>query len=326
MARLLQWTALALAVPALSGCRGPQSALDPASATASELARLWWVMSSVAGLVLLLVSVLWLYALLRAPRQHSQPEAARIQRRLLIGGGLLLPTLSVSALLFYGVNAARGMLPLEDAALRVSITGHQWWWEVRYPQSGVVTANQLILPVGRPVDIEVTSADVIHAFWVPSLGGKLDMTPGRRGVVRLQADREGVFRGQCSEFCGTQHAHMILHVEALAEERFADWLSLREQRAAIAPPEGAAGALFAQRCGLCHRVAGVSEGQRAPDLSDLASRPTLGAGVIANDAAGLRRWLREHQRLKPGNGMPNHDDVDETTLDALAAWLEDLAP
>ena len=326
MARVLQWTAWGLAVPGLAGCRGPQSALDPASATAGELARLWWVMSGVAGAVLLLVSMLWLYALLRAPRQYSQPQARRIQRRLLIGGGLLLPTLSVSALLLYGVNAARGMLPLEDAALRVSITGHQWWWEVRYPQGGVVTANQLVLPVGRPVDIEVSSADVIHAFWVPSLGGKLDMTPGRRGVVRLQAEREGVFRGQCSEFCGAQHAHMILHVEALPAERFADWLARREQRAAIAPAAGTAGAVFAERCGLCHRVAGLSEGRRAPDLSDLASRPTLGAGVIANDAAGLRRWLREHQRLKPGNGMPNHDDVDEATLDALASWLEGLAP
>ena len=326
MSHVVEWTALALAVPTLAGCRGPQSALDPASATATELGVLWWVMSSVAGLVLLLVSMLWLYALFRSPRQYSQLEAARIQRRLLIGGGLLLPTLSVSALLLYGVNAARGMLALEDAALRVSITGHQWWWEVRYLHSGVVTANQLILPVGRPVDIEVTSADVIHAFWVPSLGGKLDMTPGRRGVVRLQADREDVFRGQCSEFCGTQHAHMSLHVEALPAKRFADWLARREQRVAIAPADGAAGELFATRCGLCHRVAGVSAGQRAPDLSDLASRPTLGAGVIANDAAGLRRWLREHQRLKPGNGMPNHDDVDQATLDALAAWLGGLAP
>lgn len=326
MSPVLEWTALALAVPLLAGCQGPQSALDPASAAARELARLWWVMSSVAGLVLLLVSVLWLYALFRAPRQYPQPQARRIQRRLLIGGGLLLPTLSVSALLFYGVNAARGMLPLGEAPLRLEITGHQWWWEVRYPQGDVVTANQLILPVGVPVDIEVSSADVIHAFWVPRLGGKLDMTPGRRHRVRLQADREGVFRGQCAEFCGTQHAHMILHVEALPPERFDVWLQARTQRAAIAPAPGAAGELFASRCALCHRVAGVSDGRRGPDLTDLASRPTLGAGVIANDAAGLRRWLREHQRLKPGNGMPDHDAVDEATLEVLAVWLEGLAP
>lgn len=318
---------LAATVPLLAGCQGPQSALDPASGTARELARLWWVMSSVAGAVLLLVTVLWLYALLRKPRQYPQSQARRIQRRLLIGGGLLLPTVSVSALLFYGVNAARDMLPVPgEAPLRVAITGHQWWWEVRYPDAGVVTANQLILPAGQPVDIELASADVIHAFWVPSLGGKLDMTPGRRGRMRLHAEREGVFRGQCAEFCGTQHAHMILHVEALPSDDFDAWLAARAERAPVAPAPGAAGEVFGERCGLCHRVAGVSEGRRAPDLTDLASRPTLGAGVIANDAAGLRRWLRDHQRLKPGNGMPDHDGLDEATLEALAAWLEGLAP
>lgn len=313
-------------VPWLVGCRGPQSALDPASATAAELARLWWVMSSVAGAVLLLVTGLWLYGLFRRPRQYDQRQARRVQQWLVVGGGLLLPGVTVTALLFYGVNAARGMLPLPgEDALRIAVTGHQWWWEVSYPQ-GVITANQLILPVGRPVDIEVASADVIHAFWVPSLGGKLDMTPGRQGRLRLHPAREGVLRGQCAEFCGTQHAHMILHVEVLPEAEFQAWLNARAEQPPVAPPAGAAGEVFAERCGLCHRVAGVSAGGRAPDLTDLASRPTLGAGVIANDAAGLRRWLREHQRLKPGNGMPDHDAVDEATLEVLAVWLEGLAP
>lgn len=321
------WTIAASTVPLLAGCQGPQSALDPASATARELARLWWVMSSVAGAVLVLVTGLWLYGLFRRPRRYDQHQARRIQLRLVVGGGLLLPGVAVTALLVYGVNAARGMLPVPlpgEAPLRIAVTGHQWWWEVRYP-NGVVTANQLILPTGRPVDINVTSADVIHAFWVPSLGGKLDMVPGRQGVIRLQAEREGVFRGQCSEFCGTQHAHMILHVEAMAEEDFQSWLAVREAQTPE-PAPGAAGELFAARCGLCHRVAGISDGQRAPDLTDLASRPTLGAGVIANDPTGLRRWLRDHQRLKPGNGMPDHDAMDDAMLDALAVWLEGLAP
>ena len=237
MSPVLEWTALALAVPLLAGCQGPQSALDPASAAARELARLWWVMSSVAGLVLLLVSVLWLYALFRAPRQYPQPQARRIQRRLLIGGGLLLPTLSVSALLFYGVNAARGMLPLGEAPLRLEITGHQWWWEVRYPQGDVVTANQLILPVGVPVDIEVSSADVIHAFWVPRLGGKLDMTPGRRHRVRLQADREGVFRGQCAELCGMDHGFMPIVVRVVSATEYEAWLAAKRPAAAAAGGE-----------------------------------------------------------------------------------------
>jgi cytochrome c oxidase subunit 2 len=175
------------------------------------------------------------------------------------------------------------------------------------------------------VDVEVTSADVIHSFWVPRLGGKLDMVPGRTNTLRVQAAQSGIFRGQCSEFCGSQHAHMILHVEALEADAFASWIEARRELQ-HQPPSGDAGRVFAERCGQCHRVTGVSEGNRAPDLSDLATRPTLGAGVIANDADGLRRWLSDHQSLKHGNAMPRHDDIPEETLGQLADWLETLAP
>jgi len=160
---------------------------------------------------------------------------------------------------------------------------------------------------------------------VPRLGGKLYMVPGRTNTLRLQAAQTGVFRGQCSEFCGSQHAHMILHVEALEADAFATWIEARTGRE-HQPPGGAAGQVFDERCGQCHRVAGVSDGNRAPDLSDLATRPTLGAGVIANDAEGLRRWLSDHQSIKHGIAMPRHDDIPEETLGQLADWLETLAP
>src|SRR5690606_38613908 len=216
-----------------------------------------------------------------------------------------------------GVNAARGLLPVPgEDALRIAVTGHQWWWEVRYPQ-GVITANQLILPVGRPVDIEVASADVIHAFWVPSLGGKLDMTPGRQGRLRLHPAREGALRGQCAEFSGTQHAHMILHVEVLPEAELHACPNARAAQPPVAPPAGAAGEGVAGRWRLCDRVAGVGAGGRAPDVADLASRRSVGAGVSASAAAGLRRSLREPQRLKRGNGMPDHDPLDEATREVL---------
>jgi cytochrome c oxidase subunit 2 len=151
------------------------------------------------------------------------------------------------------------------------------------------------------------------------------MIPGRRNTLRLQASEAGVFRGQCAEFCGSQHAHMILHVEALEAGAFEGWL---DARAALdhSPAAGTAGQVFTERCGQCHRVAGVSAGNRAPDLSDLATRPSLGAGVIANDSAGLRRWLREHQSLKHGIAMPSHDDLSDATLGQLADWLETLGP
>lgn len=296
---------------------------------ARQVATLWWAMLAVAGVVWLAIGALWIHAMVRRPRTLSEAQAERVNRRWIVGGGLVLPSVAIALLLVFGIPTGRAMLPLPLAGeppLRIEVTGHQWWWEVRYPESGVITANQLVLPAGRPVDVAVTSADVIHAFWVPRLGGKIDMIPGRTNVIRLQAPTPGVFLGQCSEFCGRQHAHMQLHVEALAADDFDTW---RQARAALrfdAAALGEAAAPFRQRCGQCHRVAGVTSGERAPDLTDLASRPTLGAGTLANDSAGLRRWLREHQTLKPGNAMPLHDQVPDQTLERIAAWLETLAP
>ncbi|MHA6493455.1 cytochrome c oxidase subunit II [Pseudomonas borbori] len=295
---------------------------------AREVALLWWVMCGFATLVLVVVSALWIYAMRRTPRDTTPEQAARINRRWIIGGGIILPTVSIVLLLIFGIPIGHRMLPLPligEQPLRIEIIGHQWWWEVRYPDSGVVTANQLHIPAGRPVDLRVSSADVIHSFWVPRLGGKIDMIPGRHNEIRLQADEPGMHRGQCSEFCGTQHSHMILHVEAHAEADFAAWLAAR-QAPQIEALAGPAGTTFVERCGACHRVAGISEGQRAPDLTDLGSRPTLGSGVLVNDRGAILKWLRNHQKLKPGNAMPLHDDIDPEHLDAIASWLETLAP
>ncbi len=296
---------------------------------ARGVANVWWAMFGFSTLVLVVVSAIWIYAMWRTPRQVSDEEAIRINRRWVIGGGVVLPTVSIVLLLLFGIPTGRSMLPLPvegEQPLRVEVTGHQWWWEVRYPdEGGVVTANQLIIPAGRLIDVHVTSADVIHSFWVPRLGGKIDMVPGRTHVMRYQATRPGVFRGQCSEFCGTQHANMVLHVEALEEDDFERWLAARREFSPTAPT-GEAGAVFEARCATCHSVAGVSDGTRAPDLTDLASRPYLGAGVIANDHEGLRRWLHDHKSLKSGNAMPLHDDIPGETLDGIADWLETLAP
>ncbi|MGP0173561.1 cytochrome c oxidase subunit II [Pseudomonas sp. NCHU5208] len=294
---------------------------------AREVAVLWWVMCGFASLVLLLVTALWVHAMRRAPRAVDEARARTITLRWLVGGGLLLPGLSIILLLLFGVPIGQRMLPLplSEPPLRIEVIGHQWWWEVRYPQSGVVTANQLHLPAGQPVDLDVSSADVIHAFWVPRLGGKIDMIPGRHNRIRLQADAPGVFRGQCSEFCGTQHSHMILDVQAHTPEDFLAWLQDRREPQ-ITALSGAAGATFLARCGQCHRVAGVSAGTRGPDLSDVGSRAHLGAGVLANEPGAILRWLRQHQRLKPGNAMPHHDDLDPDQLGAIADWLETLAP
>jgi len=320
-------TTLTLAVPFLVACQGPQSALDPAGPMAREVAILWWAMCAFATLVLIVVTALWVHAMRRKTPPMDAARARQLTLRWLVGGGLLLPTLSIVVLLAFGIPIGHRMLPLplDEPPLRIEVIGHQWWWEVRYPDSGVVTANQLHLPVGRPVDLDVSSADVIHSFWVPRLGGKIDMIPGRENRIRLQADRPGTFRGQCSEFCGTQHTHMILDVQAHEEEDFTNWLQARSDWQAAALP-GPAGEAFAARCGQCHRVAGVSEGDRAPDLSDIGARSMLGAGVLNNEPGALLRWLQAHQRLKPGNAMPLHDDLDPDHLSAIADWLETLHP
>jgi len=324
----VQLTALALAVPFIAACSGPQSTLDPAGPMARDVAVIWWVMCGFSAFILLLVSGLWIHAMRRPHRTYSPAEAKRWHGFWIIGGGIVLPTASVVLLLIFGIPAGQHMLPSPvegEQPLRIEVTGHQWWWEVRYPESGVVTANQLHLPAGRPVDLTVTSADVIHSFWVPRLGGKIDMVPGHHNQIRLQADEPGKHRGQCAEFCGTQHSRMVLHVEAHTPDNFARWIEARQDRQ-IAPPPAPAGDVFVERCGICHSVAGISQGQRAPDLSDLGSRPTLGSGVLVNDKGAILRWLQEHQRLKPGTGMPSTEDVAPAELETIARWLEGLAP
>lgn len=229
-----RWKLLALtALHALAGCGGPQSAVDPAGPAAHTIATLWWWMFGYATLVLTAVIALWLHALYRRPHEWQPGQARRIERRWVLYGGLLLPFASVAVLLAFGIPAGHRMLPLPVAGeppLRIDVVGHQWWWEVRYPGAGVRLVDELRVPVGRPVDVHVTSSDVIHSFWVPRLGGKIDAIPGRTNVIRLHADQPGVMRGQCAEFCGDAHAHMTMQVRAMPADEFEAWLATPRPR------------------------------------------------------------------------------------------------
>ncbi|WP_249978123.1 cytochrome c oxidase subunit II [Vreelandella olivaria] len=323
-----------VATTVLVGCAGDKSILDPAGQAARDVRLIWWIMLSFASVVFTAVIALWLYAFKRKPVERTPAEERRIARRWILGGGIILPVSSIAALLAFGVPAGQRMMPvpLDNAPEVIEVIGHQWWWEVRYPNAEggeVVTANQIVMPAGEPVDFHVSSADVVHAFWIPRLGGKIDMLPGRVNRIRLEADEPGTLVAQSAEFSGVGYAHMSFPVEVLPRDEFDTWLSARqpEQLADLAS-QGNSNALaaFQESCASCHRVAGLSDSGEGPDLSDVGGRAALGAGVLPMQTGAITYWLTHHQTLKPGNRMPAHDDMDDATLETLGNWLEGLNP
>ena len=305
-----------------------QSVLLPAGAAASAIANLSWVL--IAGAALIFVGVMLLLAWALQRRSAGQPVRTRLW---LLGGGVLFPLVVLSSLLVWSHTRTPGWLAQPPpGALIVGITAHMWWWEVRYsdPVSGqnITLANELHLPVGRPVWLGLSSPDVIHSFWVPALGGKMDMLPGRVRHLLVQADEAGTWRGQCAEYCGEQHARMALHVLAKPTAEFDTWLAA-QARPAAAPASALTlrgrEAFLAQRCNACHTVRGVAEeGRLGPDLTHVGSRLYLGAGTLANQPGNMAKWVAHTQAVKPGARMPSSQDMDADTLQALVAYLEHL--
>ena len=211
----------------LAGCSGPLSTLDPAGPSARSAALLWWGMFVFSTLVLIVIVALWLYAIRRPEDVRDESQQQRTHTRWIVGGGIILPSVSIFVLLLFGIPMGHRMLPLppaEGEVLQINVTGHQWWWEVHYPQSNISLKNELYIPAGVPIDIHLATADVIHGFWVPRLGGKLDAIPGRTNILRLEADEPGVYPGQCAEFCGLHHAVMRFTVTAQSPDDFSRWL------------------------------------------------------------------------------------------------------
>ncbi len=260
-------------------------------------------------------------------RARGRATASSV-RRWLLGGGLVFPCVALIALMLYGFGPGRAALPQAPAedAYRVEVMAHQWWWEVRYPRADggdLIDANELHVPVGRPVRIELSSADVVHSFWVPRLGGKMDAIPGHNNVLTLQADEPGVYRGQCSEFCGAQHARMGFLLEAHDGPALEARLERLASRPSGAVKEPAGAAAYDRHCRACHSLdPTVSSASPGPNLAGLVDRHRLGGGWLANDATNRRRWLSEHQALKPGNRMPDVTHLGDDDLDAIARFLE----
>ncbi len=305
------------------------SVLSPAGPAAESIALVAWVLFIGGTLIITGLMVLILQTL--RPRARARPVRSAMW---LIGGGVALPVVVLSALLGWSVAlSARLAQPAPPDAMVISVTGHMWWWEVRLrdPASGtdVVLANELRLPVGRKVVVGLNSADVIHSFWVPALAGKVDAVPGRVNQIVLSASRAGVFRGPCAEYCGQQHARMVLHVVAQPQAEFDLWLAAQARPAAEPVTEmqrQGREAFVVQRCVVCHTVRGLSQAAvaRAPDLTHVGGRMYLGAGTLGNVPGAMLAWIASVQHLKPGARMPSFNALDAQTLQALGAYLGHL--
>lgn len=311
------------------GCSGPQSALQPGGRGAERIADLFWYLSIGAVLIWGVSVTLWVRAVYFA----RQPIGVRTRRLIIIGGGVVFPTLTLAAVLSYSLAMLPDFLePAPEGSLRIEVIGHQWWWRVRYlPADGepVELANEIRLPVGEPVQLELESRDVIHSFWIPALGGKMDMIPGRRTRLKLEPTSVGVYRGACAEYCGTSHALMGISVMVQEGPDFEAWL--RQQAAPAAAPGAGSPAergrdvFLANGCGACHAVRGTAaDGVIGPDLTHVGGRLSLAAATLPNDAEAFRRFVALTDEVKPSVHMPAFGMLPPEDLDALAAYLESL--
>jgi cytochrome c oxidase subunit II len=303
----------ACALTLLSGCGGGngQSTLDPHSGPARDIERLWWAMLAAAGIVFAGTLLLIGLSIARR-RREGMPVIGTEERkldRLVVAFGIVIPIVAL-AVVFYVANI--GVVKATDSPvsgrpqMTLQVVGRQWFWEARYPGTRAVTANEIHIPARTNVKVVLTSSDVIHSFWVPELNKKMDTVPGHPNVLGLYADRPGVYRGQCAEFCGLQHAKMSMAIYADPPARFKAWLANMSKP--LSP--GAAGspgfqAFNRNQCASCHTIRGTSaRGRIGPDLTHLMTRKTLGALTIPNARNYLGAWVLDPQRFKPGNKMP----------------------
>lgn len=309
-----------------------QTVIDAASGSPAELLeRLGNVLYLGGALIFVVIMAIALYA--------TYAKARTVDTRTwVVGGGIVFPVLVLSALLVYALTIGNAISAIDTSRgpgsgmLRVHVVGKQWWWEVRYQLPGtqdeIVLANELHVPVGQPVELLLTSTDVIHSFWVPSLAGKVDMIPGRTNRLVIHTDEAGHYRGQCAEYCGGQHALMAFDVVAESTDEFADWIELQKQDAG-APRNAQLGlgydAFFLARCDTCHTVRGTAaDGRLGPDLTHVGSRRSLAAGALDNHIGTMAGWIAGPQEVKPGNLMPATDVLSGVELRALSAWLGSL--
>jgi len=309
--------------------------LDPHGPFSNTVSTLAWVLIALVTLIFVLVcAALWV-ALYGSDELRAKLGGEGVVKWF----GLIVPTGVLFLLLAWGTTMVAGMTTIQGDELRMRVSGNIYWWRVSYldvaGKEVHADANELHIPVGRPVVVDMVSEDVIHSFWVPKLGGKMDMIPGRTNRLKLQADKAGVYGGQCAEFCGGAHSLMGFVVVAHAPADWQRWLDARLARLQPQPAPAAApvsaevlrgSQLFGEvGCAACHRVAGTTaQGLSGPDLTHVGSRQSLGAGILPNTRGTLIGWIGDSQSIKPNNRMPAYRSLQAAELGALAAYMESL--
>jgi cytochrome c oxidase subunit II len=318
-----------------------QDALNPAGPNASSISQLWWLMLIVCSVVFVLVMIALLLSLRRrttgavadlTPVIEPPEEEERRRRNVVITAvAITVIILFVFLITSYSTGRAISANRPDKMGLSIDLTGHQWWWEVRYADVNAsnifTTANEIHIPVGVPVMFTLHGGDVIHSFWVPNLAGKKDLIPGKVNTIWIQADTPGVYRGQCAEYCGLQHAKMALWIVAEPQEQFNAWRQNQTQTSV--PPSSDAQkrgqqVFFMKTCVMCHAINGTAAGSNiGPNLTHIASRNTIAAATLQNTREHLAQWIRDSQSVKPGNKMPQHN-LSDTDLQALVDYLQSL--
>ncbi|HET8649825.1 MAG TPA: cytochrome c oxidase subunit II [Gemmatimonadales bacterium] len=315
------------------GCTRSPSTLSAHGTRAARVAPLGWYLVVASVVVVVLIIALVLIGIFRRhPAEQSPPTERPDGLKWILYGGLVFPTVVLSGTLVWVLVVLGGSAaPERKAALTVQVIGHRWWWEVHYlgndSASRAADANELHLPVGQPVRLELSSSDVIHSFWVPELAGKTDLIPGQTNVTWIEADQPGSYHGQCGEYCGVQHAHMELTVVAQPPAEFARWLA-HQRRPADEPRDSTARAgeraFVTGQCAMCHTVQGTrAQGKIGPDLTHVGSRRTIAGGMLPNTRGNLAGWIANAQALKPGSAMPQLY-LKPADLQAIVTYLQTL--
>lgn len=322
-----------------SSCGGIQNSINPAGPHAQNLSRLWWLMFYVCSAVFVLVII----ALAIAVRRGSQksdlnpvldpPAEQESRKRTAVLSAVTVTVIVLFVFSLYSFSSGRSLTAdlAQKNGLSIEVTAHQWWWEARYNDVDAsnifTTANEIHIPVGVPVTFTLHAGDVIHSFWVPNLGGKKDLIPGKISTVWLQADKPGVYRGQCAEYCGLQHARMAFWIVADPQDQFNAWRQNQTQTSV--PPatdsqRRGQQVFLSSTCVMCHAINGTTAGSNiGPNLTHVGSRNTIAAATLSNTREHLARWIADSQSFKPGNKMPQNN-LSEQDLQAVTDYLQSL--